>query len=186
MKFNLAILFILFCTVFLFGFSGAHTTTPSPTELVKAKKGEVKWLSFEEAVELQQKKPKKLLIDVYTDWCGYCKKMDKTTYSDPIVAAYINEHYYPVKFNAEGKDPITFRNKTFAFKPEYKSHELALSLLNGKMSFPTTVFLDEQMNMIQPLPGYLEAKEFSTILRYFGENAHKKMSWEQYSKKASS
>jgi thioredoxin-related protein len=185
MKFNLATLFILFSAIFLFGFTASTDNTVPASTAVKAK-GEVKWLTFEEAVLQQQKKPKKLLIDIYTDWCGYCKKMDKNTYSDPIVAAYINEHYYPVKFNAEDKQPVKFKDRTFVFKPEYKSHELAISLLNGKMSYPSTVFLDEQMNMIQPLPGYLEAKEFGTILRYFGENAHKKMSWEQYSKKASS
>ncbi|WP_460923118.1 thioredoxin family protein [Pontibacter brevis] len=143
----------------------------------------IQWLTMEQAAEKMKQEPRKILVDVYTDWCGWCKKMDKNTFTDPEVAAIINKHYYAVKLDAEGKAPITLKGHTFTFKPEYKAHELAVALLNGQMSFPTTVYLDEQMNMLTPVPGYLDAKSITPILRYFGEDHHKKMTWQEYEKK---
>lgn len=141
---------------------------------------ELKWLSFEEALVLQAKAPKKILIDVYTDWCGWCKKMDKNTYTDPNIIQYLNKHFYIVKLDAEQKADIQYKEKTFKFKPEYKAHELAVSLLNGQMSYPSTVFLDEEMNMLTNVPGYLKAEDLQPILKYFGENIYKEKNWKEY------
>jgi thioredoxin-related protein len=138
------------------------------------------WISFEEAVALQAKEPRKILIDVYTDWCGWCKKMDKYTYTDESVINNLAKNYYLVRFNAEQKEDITFRDKVFKFKTEYKSHELAVSLLNGQMSYPSTVFLDEDMNMLTVVPGYLTPKDINPILVYFGENIYKTKNWKEY------
>lgn len=138
------------------------------------------WLTFEEAVALQAKQPRKILVDVYTDWCGWCKKMDKYTYTDTSVINNLKRNYYLVKFNAEQKEEVKFKDKVFKFKPEYKSHELAVSLLDGKMSYPSTVFLDEDMNMLTNVPGYLTPKEMNPILVYFGENIYKVKNWKEY------
>ncbi|MBP9152977.1 MAG: DUF255 domain-containing protein, partial [Flavobacteriales bacterium] len=67
---------------------------------------EIKWVSLEEADALRRTEPRKILIDVYTDWCGWCKKMDASTFKDPKVVAYINANYYAVKLDAEQKEPI--------------------------------------------------------------------------------
>lgn len=149
----------------------------------KADENQLKWLTFEQAVELQAKAPKKIIIDVYTDWCGWCKKMDKYTYTNDEVIKNLQENYYLVKFNAEQKEEVKFKDKVFKFNPEYKSHELAVSLLNGQMSYPSTVFLDEDLNMLTNVPGYLTPKEMNPILKYFGENIYKKMNWKEYSGK---
>ena len=66
----------------------------------------VKWYSIEEAVQLASQEPRVLVIDVYTDWCGWCKRMDADTFSDPAVAEIMNKHFYPVKLNAEGKEDV--------------------------------------------------------------------------------
>ncbi|MCS6832099.1 MAG: DUF255 domain-containing protein [Flammeovirgaceae bacterium] len=161
----------------------AMRKTTQPIAL-KNKKEVIEWLTFEEAVERCKKNPKKILIDVYTDWCGWCKKMDKDTYEHPTIATYINKHYYAVKFNAEQKEPVVFDNYTFKFIPQGRGgyHELAASLLQGQMSYPSTVFLDENLRLIQPLPGYYNAKDFDPILKYFIEGMPKNMSWEEYRK----
>ena len=134
-------------------------------------------MSFEEAVARSKKEPRKIFIDVYTDWCGWCKRMDQSTFSDPKVAAYVNQHYYAVKFNAEGKSPITLNGKTYQFNPQYKAHELAVELLQGKMSYPTTVYLDENFNTISPVPGYLTVEVFDKVVHYYGDNHYRKTPW---------
>lgn len=141
---------------------------------------EIKWYTFEEAVALSQKNPRKLYIDVYTDWCGWCKVMDKKTFKDPTVVEYVNTHFYAVKLNAEQKDTIRFQGRQFVFKQEYKANEIAVSLLNGQMSYPSGVFLDEKFNMLTVVPGYHEAPEFQSILKYFGENIYLNKNWQEY------
>jgi thioredoxin-related protein len=144
--------------------------------------GLVKWYTFEEAVALNKKKPKKIFIDVYTDWCGWCKKMDKATFNHPKIAKYLNENYYPVKLNAEQKEDIEFDGHTFKWVEGGRRgiHELAYSLLQGKMSYPTVVFMDEQFRMLSPVPGYLEPPVFEKIITYYGDDNYKETPWTEY------
>ncbi len=146
---------------------------------------EVQWMSWEEAVAkaASDKQPKKMFVDVYTDWCGWCKKMDKETFQNPEVAAYMLENFYMVKLDAEQKDPIEFQGKTYKFIPSGRRgyHELAAALLNGRMSYPTVVFLDEGMNMLSPVPGFQKPQPFLEIARYFGDNIYKEKDWKTYS-----
>lgn len=146
---------------------------------------EINWISFEEAVAETQKpgNTKKVFIDVYTDWCGWCKKMDKETFQNPKVAQYMKDNFLMVKFNAEGKDPINFDGRTFSYVPSGRRgyHELAVALLNGKLSYPTVVFLDEDFKMLSPVPGYQKVDPFLQIARYFGDDIYKDKDWKSYS-----
>jgi len=153
-----------------------------PAELEK--EAQIEWLTFEEAVALNQQNPKKIFIDVYTDWCGWCKVMDKNTFSHPTIAKFIKSRYYAVKFNAEQKEDINFRGHTFKYVPQGRRgyHELAATLMNGRMSYPTVVFLDEQMNLITPVPGYQKPKEFFKILSFIGDNKYKSQNWQEFDK----
>jgi thioredoxin-related protein len=145
---------------------------------------EVEWMTIEEAYALSKENPKKILIDVYTDWCGWCKRMDKTTYANAEIVKYINENYYPVKFDAEQKEDITILDNTFKFVESGRNgyHELAVALLNGKLSYPTTVFLDEGFQLIQPVPGYLDAAGIEPILWFFATDAYKTGDWQAFEK----
>ncbi len=148
---------------------------------------EVKWLTWDEAAKLAEndKNPKKVFVDVYTDWCGWCKKMDKDTFQNPEVAAYMEKHFYMVKMDGEGKDPITFKGNTYKFVASGRSgyHELAAALMQGKLSYPTTIFLDEKMNMLSPLPGYQKPQPFLNIAKYFGDNIYLEKDWKTYEAK---
>lgn len=144
----------------------------------------IAWLSFEDAVEQNNKAPKKIFIDMYTEWCGWCKRMDKTTFQDPAVSAYMNKHFYAVKFDAERKDSILFKDQYFKFKPEYKSNELAAIMMNGQMSYPTSVYIDSLSNLIGPVPGYLTAEQFMPVLKYFAEDIYLTTKWDDYVKQA--
>lgn len=144
--------------------------------------GAVAWMSFEEAIEKSKIEKRKIFIDVYTDWCGWCKVMDKNTFSEEKVAKILNEQFYPVKFNAEQKEDVVFNGTTFKFVPSGKSgyHQLAAALLNNQLSYPTVVFLDEEFRMIQPLAGYQKAPEFHKIIQFIGGDHYKKTKWDEW------
>jgi len=150
---------------------------------------EINWLSFEEAIQLNQEEKRKILVDVYTDWCGWCKKMDRTTYSHPEIVEYINKNYYAVKLDAERKDTVKLGEQVFVNEnPDARRspHQLAVSLLNGKMGYPSTVFLDENIELLNPpISGYLSASSIEAILHFFGDNVYskKEMSWQEFQQK---
>jgi thioredoxin-related protein len=146
--------------------------------------GVVKWMTFEEALKKSKSEKRPIFIDVYTDWCGWCKVMDKNTFNDPEVSRLLNEKFYAVKFNAEQREDVVFDGHTFKFVPSGRSgyHELAAALLNNQLSYPTVVFLDEEFKMIQPLAGYRKAPEFHIIAQFIGEGHYKTVKWDEWQK----
>lgn len=141
---------------------------------------EIHWLTFEQAEQKMKEKPKKVLVDIYTSWCGWCKVMEKKTYSNPQLIKYVNEHFYAVKFNAEQKTPIHFMGKEWDYVPANRANKLAIQLMQGKMSYPTSVFMGENFTDPQPVPGYMEVYQMEGILKFIGEGINKKMPWKEY------
>ncbi|MBQ7532366.1 MAG: DUF255 domain-containing protein [Bacteroidales bacterium] len=146
----------------------------------------INWMTFQEAVELNRTAPKKIFIDTYTDWCGWCKKMDQTTFQDSLVVAYMNENYYAVKLNAEMNDTINFGGYTYVneggMNGRRGTHQLAAALLQGKMSYPSYVFMNERNQLITVAPGYMDASQFLPVLKYIGSDAYLKQSFKDYIK----
>ncbi len=142
----------------------------------------IKWYSWAEAIEANKTKPKKIFIDFYTDWCGWCKKMDASTFSDPAVAAYMNENFYPVKFNAEQKEEVVFQGETFKWQAGGRGgvHMLAYSLLEGKLGYPSYVYLTPTYERILISPGYKPVPDMQKELKFVKEDHYNKTTWEQY------
>ncbi|MCS6933984.1 MAG: DUF255 domain-containing protein [Chitinophagales bacterium] len=144
--------------------------------------GGIKWITWEQMQQLQKVQPRKVIIDVYTDWCGWCKRMDATTFSHPEIIRFINENYYAIKFDAESREKIRFKGKEYGFVSSgYRGyHQLAAEILGGQMSYPTTVYLDEKQDVIFPVPGYLNASQMESVLHYIHSNSYKTMGFEQF------
>jgi thioredoxin-related protein len=155
-------------------FAAFRTPTPAPG---------LKWYTWEEAVELNKTQPKKIFVDVYTDWCGWCKRMDKTTFSDSTVAAYLAANFYPVKLNAEQRAAIEFSGHKFEFQDQGNGrgvHMLAYSLLDGKLGYPAFVYLNEKFERIMISPGYKEPQDILPELHFTAEEHYKSKSWDEY------
>lgn len=146
----------------------------------------IKWYTWEEATALNAENPKKIIVDVYTDWCGWCKVMDKKTFTNEDVIKYINENFYAVKFNAEQKENIQFNGHIFKFINEGRRgvHELAYSLLDGRLGYPSIVYLNEKYERVTVSPGFKDATAIMKELKFVGEEIYSKKSWEDYLKEA--
>ena len=171
---------IALLVIILFLSSGLH-----------AQEAKIQWMSVEEVEEAMNNEPRKILMDVYTSWCGPCKMMMKNTFTDPNVIEYINQYYYAVKFNAEGEKEVTFRGNTYK-NPNYNpakansrngTHEftMAVAPVNGRIAYPTIVYMDENYTILSPVQGYLKPVQIMPILSYFGEDSYKTTDWQTFS-----
>lgn len=134
---------------------------------VKDDSSKLPWLSIEEAASLKNKGDKKYFIDVYTDWCGWCKRMDKTTFSDPEVQKYLEENFHVVKFNAEQKTPIEWEGSTYNWKAGGRRgvNALTMELIGARPGYPTMVYLDKDRKRIKASPGYKDPAKLLAELK---------------------
>ena len=146
------------------------------------KKERINWLSLAEMQAAYKQNPKPILLDLYTDWCGWCKVMDKETYNNEKVATYINEKYYAVKFNAESKDSVEWIGKKYGYNVANRANDLAVYLMFGQMSYPTTIFLSELGARPAPLAGYLKPQQLESPLKFFGDGAYKTKNFPDFMK----
>ena len=163
---------ILIALFVLPGFSDTHVVAQS----------KVKWMSMEDAIAAQDVEKRKIFVDLYTDWCGWCKRMDKATFQQPHIAEFLNENYYPVKFDAEQKTEIKYKDQVHKFVGSGRRgyHSLAASLTGGRLSYPTIVFIDQDLNVLQPIPGFQDPKTFEVIMTFFAGDHFKDTPWQEY------
>jgi thioredoxin-related protein len=142
---------------------------------------EINWVSLEEAVKLQKKTPKKIMMDMYTSWCGPCKALDRNTFHNKDVVNYVNKNYYAVKFNAEGNDVVNFKGNEYT-NPNYdpakakrrnSGHQLAGFF--QIRAYPTIVFLDETAELISPIKGYKTPQQLELYLKMFENDDYKEL-----------
>jgi thioredoxin-related protein len=149
--------------------------TNTATMKESAEPGGIQWLSFDEGIAKAQKENKPIVIDFYTTWCGYCKKMDAGTFKDPEVVRYMRENFVGVRVNGEATSMVSHEGERIS------ERELARSF--GVRGFPTFWFLDSTGGKIGPAPGYKPKESFLPLLRYVGGSHYKTMSYESYLKK---
>jgi thioredoxin-related protein len=142
----------------------------------------LKWYTIQEAVALNAKNPKKIMVDVYTDWCGWCKRMDAETFSNPVIAEYISKNFYPVKYNAESKEPVEFAGKKFVNLGggSRSTNQFAEALLQNQMSYPSVAYLTEDLQLIGAIPGYYKPADLEPLINFIAQNKYKEMKFEDF------
>lgn len=154
----------------------------------KSKKGvsddntEIHWLSIDDLQVKMKEHPKMVYMDIYTDWCGWCKRMEATTFHNPQVVKYMNDNFYCVRLNAERKDTIRFVGKMYYYEPQYRANTLAVELMHGQMSYPTSVVMEDHFQSATPIPGYQDVTNMELIMRYFGDHIYKTEHFDEYQK----
>ena len=134
----------------------------------------VQWLSPAETDQLLNRETRPVIVDVYTDWCHYCKVMEATTWKNDSVAAYVQQHFYPMKLNAEDKNIQQWQGKQYEYMARYKVNRLAVELLRGNMVYPSTVIIPEKGDW-EVIPGALKPAEMEMLLKYYGSRANEQM-----------
>jgi thioredoxin-related protein len=175
---------LVFIFLFVAGIS-SFSFIPECSAQQSGSNQEIYWMNFDEAVKLNQQHPKKIFIDVYTPWCGWCKKMDGDTYQDPAIVNYLNKNFYAVHLDAETGDTFHFKDHIFYnVKPHTRGYvnELASSLLDGKLGYPTTIYMDESFARLTYVQSYISAADLMPILRYFAENKYLTMNFDDFKK----
>lgn len=162
--------------------AAAQDTGPTPKVIrgpaaPAAAEGEVRlqWNELEPALAEAKKSGKPILVDVYTDWCGWCKRMDKTTYGNAEVRDYVARSFVPVRLNAEDdKSRATYDGKSRTYRQFADGFQVS--------GYPTTLFLASDGTLITLLPGYAKPAPFLNVLRYVGEGHYRTRSWDAYSR----
>ena len=154
-----SILSILILSVIAFSYSSCNKATSqstAPAAKTVTPEG-LSWYAIDDLDSMKDNlKGKKVLVDMYTSWCGWCKVMDKKTFTDPRVVDYLNENFVLVKFNAEQKEPVTFKGESYEWIRAGRKgvNKLAMKMMSGRLAYPTMVYLDENLDVIKASAGY--------------------------------
>jgi len=147
-------------------------------------KAKINWLTWEEAQAKMAEEPKSMFGDMDTSWVGWCKKMDSSTFQDAKVIEYLNDNFYAVKFNAEQKEAITYQGFEFKFVNSGRRgyHQLAHSMLNGRMGYPAFVYFNQEMERIMISPGYKKVDQILPELEFAVSGKYREMDLEEFKK----
>ena len=120
----------------------------------------IKWYKYNEGIKLAKQQDKKVFIDFYADWCTFCKKMEKDTFTNADIANYLNQNFIPVKVFTEKDTKLSYKY--------------------GITGLPSFIFLDENTKRITKLPGFVSAKNLMPILEFIKTDSYKSISFEKF------
>lgn len=146
---------------------------------------QVNWKTIEQASQVNTKSNNKMFfIDFSTSWCGWCKKMDRETFSDPVVSAILNKYYIPVHFDAEGSSTFTWNgtkySNTQAPGQRAQTHPFTRAILGQKIGYPSFAIFNRNGGLTQILQGYQGAYDFSMVLWYFCSGDSQRYTFDEY------
>jgi len=142
----------------------------------QTKAATINWYQIEDAVNKATTEPRKLFIYIFSDNCGWCRKMNDVSFSDTVIINYLNDNFYPVKLNASMKDNVILGSRTYKFVPADPTnnnpsyHELVVTLLNGRLAYPAIAFINEKMEYMGVEFGFKNPSLLEGWLYYIAGN----------------
>lgn len=173
---KIMVLVILLAVIFFFGLkSYFKIDEQKPEEIEGTKPLALNWLSYTEGLALAENENKYVLIYFYTDWCSWCKKMDKEVFSDKEIIETMSQNFVSIRINTEAESKVVENGKEIT--------ERELAKLYQVSGVPAIWFLESDRKRIAPLPGYVAPQQFKIVLNYIGEGWYKSISFEEYLEK---
>ena len=169
----------LCCAIFVAAIALTLSFTRKPAPV--ATKDAISWLTPEEAASRLGQEKRPILVDLYTTWCGWCRQMDRRTWSNKQVIRYLSKKFYTVRVDAETRTTINWEGKTYSFDPRYRCNLFAVYLSHGRLEFPTTIIIVPGEEP-QAIPGYMEPKDLEMLVKYFGEGVYHTRGFDDYAK----
>jgi len=147
---------------------GAASKTPDPPKSTETKeaKADLEWLAFDAAASQAQSQNKHMIVDVYAPWCGWCRVMERDTYSNPEVVAYLRQNFVLAKVNGESSSKLHWQGR------ELTEHQFARAV--GVTGYPATYFLKPNADMLGGVPGYIKSPDFLIYAHYVGTKWYEK------------
>jgi thioredoxin-related protein len=137
----------------------------------------VDWKGWNAGLSAASSSHRPVVVDVYTDWCRWCKQMDREVYARADVAQYLSAHFVTVKLNAESGELVTYQGRSLSARSLASSFDVS--------GYPTTIFLDASGQHLANVPGYIEPAKFLLLLRYIGDgHMERGVKWDDYVKKS--
>lgn len=154
--------------------------------LASGLQAQVEWKTIEQASKVEVKSNTQLFfVDFYTSWCGWCKKMDRETFKDPVVVKILNTYFIPVKFDAEGNSEFTWQGNKYSSTPASagarpNTHSFAKAILGTKMGFPSFGIFGTDQKRLTIIQGYQSAEDLTRALWYFASGDYRRYAFEKY------
>lgn len=163
--------FVHVMLIALFGFAPNVSAQNNPSDEA--------WTTIDKAISKVDDSHQFIFVDIYTDWCGWCKKMDQSTFTDPTTLNNLKSNFVLVKLNAEAEAPFDFNGKTYGLvqNGNRKTNEFALQIgtSSGRLGYPTLVVLDAKGNKLQAFPGFKDTETINQLVKYFTSGSYQKM-----------
>lgn len=133
---------------------------------------DLNWRTFEEALKIAKTEDKVILVDFFTDWCGWCKKMDSETYSNKEIVDLLHKDFVTVKINPEKQGSITLGDQTLSWE------RFAAEV--GVTGYPATAFFTPNFQLIDLVPGYYDPGNMELLLNFMSKEMYQKISFQDY------
>lgn len=132
----------------------------NPTPQAAQKGDGIQWMSYEEGRKRGEAEKKKVFLVFNADWCRYCLQMEKETFRNPSVIAYVNRNFVPISVNSD--------------------KERGIAAKYNVMGLPSTWFIAENGDRIGNRPGYIPPQEMLSILKYIASDSYRTMSFQTF------
>ncbi len=130
------------------------------------------WYKYDDGLAKAKKEKKHVMVHFYTNWCGWCKRMDKNTFANQEVKKLLNDSYVPIRVNAESAEKVKVDGKEMTLRQVSGSY--------GVRAYPATWFLKPNGEKIAPRNGYVEPDEFQYILKWVKDDLYDKVSFNEF------